>query len=149
MCTSLIFATCVDSLAIRITSVRCSLRKEQCSSLVRLLGLFRRRREGVMSLGQRVMSHGCSYRGGALGEGVLVARAVEAVEVDGGVIARFFYRPKFMKFFEISVLSTGSNKIWYRPNFSHLSCSHTDNPNLAAPQSHTYNVLFLFLSVNK
>jgi hypothetical protein len=39
-----------------------------------------------MSLGQRVMSHGCSYRGGALGEGVLVARVVEVVEVDGGVI---------------------------------------------------------------
>ena len=63
--------------------------------------------------------------------------------------ARFFYRPKFTEISKISVLSTGSDKIWYRPNFFLLSCSHTDNSNSVMRRSHTYNVLFLFLSVNQ
>ena len=61
----------------------------------------------------------------------------------------FFYRPKSIEISDIFVLSVGSDKIRYRPNFSDFSLSHTYGSNSALPQSHTYNVLFLFLSVSK
>jgi len=50
---------------------------------------------------------------------------------------------------DISLPSLGFDKIRYRSNFSYLSCFYTDGSNSSARWSHTYNILFLFLSMNK